>query len=104
MPSQRYTEGPPAFRAASVVPLDSTRTWAFPWILSSAVPAFLESLAGGSLELEVISAEKRRRVLDVHQAHAAPHLLYRDILVFFHPALHACQHHADVLDAVLPQC
>src|ERR1039457_5844194 len=50
MPSQRYTEGPPAFRAASVVPLDSTRTWAFPWILSSAVPAFLESLAGGSLE------------------------------------------------------
>src|SRR5664279_1137827 len=50
MPSQRYTEGPPAFRAASVVPLDSTRTWAFPWILSSAVPAFLESLAAGSLE------------------------------------------------------
>src|ERR1019366_907427 len=53
--------------------------------------------------LEVISAEKRRRVLDVHQAHAAPHLLYRDILVLFHPALHACQHHADVLDAVLQQ-
>src|ERR1035437_3694032 len=50
MPSQRYTEGPPAFRAASLVPLDSTRTWAFPWILSSAVPAFLESLARGSLE------------------------------------------------------
>src|ERR1035441_4555995 len=50
MPSERYTEGPPAFRAVSVVPFDSTRTWAFPWILSSAVPAFLESLAGGSLE------------------------------------------------------
>src|ERR1039458_5515044 len=50
MPSQRYTEGPPAFRAASVVPLDSTRTWAFPWILSSAVPAFSESFAGGTLE------------------------------------------------------
>src|ERR1035437_8501275 len=47
MPSQRYTEGPPAFRAASVAPLDSTRTWAFPWILSS---AFLDSLDGGSLE------------------------------------------------------
>src|ERR1017187_4981878 len=50
MPSQRYTEGPPAFRAASVAPADSTRTWAFPWILSSAVPAFLDPLAGGSLE------------------------------------------------------
>src|ERR1022692_1832821 len=50
MPSHRYTEGPPAFRAASVAPLDSTRTWAFPWILSGAVPAFLDSLAGGSLE------------------------------------------------------
>src|ERR1035441_3317526 len=51
MPSQRYTEGPPAFRAASLAPpSDSTRTWAFPWILSGAVPAFLDSLAGGSLE------------------------------------------------------
>src|ERR1022692_123757 len=50
MPSQRYTEGPPAFRAASVAPPDSTRTWAFPWILSGAVPAFLDSLADGPLE------------------------------------------------------
>src|ERR1039457_3363542 len=43
MPSERYTEGPPAFRAVSVVPFDSTRTWAFPWILSSGVPAFFRS-------------------------------------------------------------
>src|ERR1035437_850464 len=49
-PCQRYTEGPPAFRAASLAPPDSVRTWAFPWILSSAVSAFLDSLADGLLE------------------------------------------------------
>src|ERR1039458_1489449 len=44
------TEGPPAFRTAAAIQLDSTRKWAVPWVLPSAVRTFLESLAGGSLE------------------------------------------------------
>src|SRR5271157_5969667 len=57
----------------------------------------------GTEHLEIVAAEEGSRVLDVDQAHAAAHLLHRDVLVLCHPGLHARQHHADVLDAVLQQ-
>jgi hypothetical protein len=63
-----YKEGPPAFRAASAAPFDPAITWAFPWILSSATAAFLESLADGPLaqplSAAMVSARKQKtRVL-----------------------------------------
>src|SRR5580692_3104744 len=45
-----YTEGPPAFKAASAAVDSDGFTWAFPWILSGAVSVFLDSLADGPLE------------------------------------------------------
>src|SRR5271157_2310667 len=63
-----YTEGPPAFRAASLAPPPSSRTWAFPWILSSAASAFLDSVADGLLEqppnaASVITRKEKMRAL-----------------------------------------